>query len=138
MVNAALDRLRNAQLCLLKLEKQPINIVWRSPERMVRYLGEVLAVQTYGAPGKWPVQILNDDGELVDLFVVQRGRNLLDRAAVSIDDPEGERFSIPRPEYESAKTHLSLQALALVMEAFNLAVSGKDLPQPATLLLPAG
>jgi hypothetical protein len=132
-----LDRLRNQQLCIRKWEKTPIRISWRSPERMVRYLGEVLAAQEFG-PGKRPVQVLSEDGELVDLFRVQRGRNATGQAAIAVADPEGETFSIPRPDYDSSKGHLSLQALALVMESFNLAVSGKELPQPATLLLSGG
>jgi hypothetical protein len=133
----ALDRLRNRQLCMRKEGRIPLRIAWRSPERMVRYLGEVLAAQEFG-PGKRPVQVLNENGDLVELFRVQRGRNSMGRAAVAVDDPEGETFSIPRPDYDSSKGHLSLQALALVMESFNLAVSGKELPQPATLLLPGG
>jgi hypothetical protein len=132
-----LERLRNEQLCIRKWEKTPIRISWRSPERMVRYLGEVLAAQEFG-PGKRPVQVLNEDGELVDLFRVQKGRNSMGRVAIAVDDPEGETFSIPRPDYDSSKGHLSLQALALVMESFNLAVSGKELPPPATLLLSGG
>lgn len=136
---ARLDRLRNEQLCLLKEGKSPISVVWRSPERMVRYLGDVLAVHTLGAGEKrGPVQILNEDGELVDLFQVERGRGLLGIAAVAVEGPEGERFFIPLSEPGSKKAHLSLQALALVMESFNLAVSGKALPQPATLFLSGG
>jgi hypothetical protein len=132
------DRLRNTHLCLLKMGKKPLEIGWRSPERMVRYLGEVVAVHTLGDGDKnWPVQILNEKGELADLFRVERGRNPFGgpAVAVAVEGPGGEYFYIPPPEHG---THLSLQALALVMESFNQAVSGKALPQPSTLFLSGG
>src|SRR5262249_48087423 len=44
--------LRNEYVCLVKEGKTPIVITWRSPERMVRYLGEVLAVQDFGSGGR--------------------------------------------------------------------------------------
>jgi hypothetical protein len=137
---AALDRLRIEHLCLLREARTPVRFTWRSPERMVRYLGDILAVHTLGAGDKdgRPVQILNDDGHLVHLFHVRRGRELLGSTAVSVDGPDGERFWIPPTEPDSKSSHLSLQALALVMESFNLAVSGKALPQPATFFLSGG
>ena len=103
---------------------------------MVRYLGDVLAVHTLERRG--PVQVLNEEGELVDLFHVERGRDLLGSTAVAVEGPDGERFSIPAADHGTRKGHLSLQALSLVMESFNLAVSGKALPQPATLFLSGG
>jgi hypothetical protein len=134
-----LGNLRNEYLCLLKEGKRPIIFVWRSPERMVRYLGDVVALQTFAdGDRKGPVQILNEDGALVDLFRVGRGRDLLGGVAVSVEGPERESFYIPLPEPGSKTAHLSLPALALVMESFNLAVSGKALPQPATFFLSGG
>jgi hypothetical protein len=132
------DSLRNEHLCLLKEGKTPIRIGWRSPERMVRYLGDVLAVQTLGqGDGKGTIQILDEDGHLVDLLVVHKGRDLLGSTAVTVDGPEQEIFSIPVSTH-GPNTHLSLQSLALVMESFNQAVSGKNLPQPATIFLSGG
>ncbi len=48
----ALERLRNENVCLLKEGRTPILVNWRSPERMVRYLGEVLAVQGFGSSAR--------------------------------------------------------------------------------------
>lgn len=133
-----LERLRNESLCLLKEGRTPIIINWRSPERMVRYLGEVLAIQGFGS-GRARVKILSDNGERVELLRVERGRDELGRAAaVSVDGPEGESFFIPIPDRASKGAHLSLRALALVMESVNLAVSGKELPRAPTLFLSGG
>jgi hypothetical protein len=133
----ALDRLRNTQVCLLKVGKKPISIVWRSPERMVRYLGEVLAAHTLGVgDNKGSVQILNENGELVDLFRVEMGRS--NNAAVVVEGPDGETFFIPPPQTGTRNAHLSLHSLAFVIDSVNLAVSGKELPKPATLFLPGG
>lgn len=135
---AALEHLRYEHLCLLKEGKTPIIISWRSPERMVRYLGEVLAVQGFGS-GERKIIILNDDGYPVELFRVESGRDLLGRgSAVTVEGPERETFYIPIPERQLSDAHLSLQALALVMESVNLAVSGKELPRVPTLFLSGG
>jgi hypothetical protein len=137
---ATLERLRNEHVCLLREGKTPIIINWRSPERMVRYLGDVLAAQAFGT-AKRGIDIFNDDGRLVELLRVESGRGLLGRpAAVSVEGPEGESFFIPIPDRDRAskEAHLSLQALALVMESVNLAVSGKELPRAPTLFLSGG
>jgi hypothetical protein len=133
----ALERLRNENLCLLKEGRTPIIINWRSPERMVRYLGEVLAAQDSGS-GRATVKILNDEGMLVELLRVERKRDEAGRAAVSVEGPEGETYYIPIPNRASNGAHLSLQTLALVMESVNLAVSGKELPRATTLFLSGG
>jgi hypothetical protein len=126
-------------LCLLKEGKTPIIVIWRSPERMVRYLGDVLAAQTFGSGSKkGPIQILNDAGVVVDLFRVERGRDLLGTSAVSVEGPERDPFFIPVPDHDSKSAHVSLQALALVMESLNLAVSGKALPPPTAVFLSGG
>jgi len=132
-----LDRLRNEHLCLLREGKTPIIISWRSPERMVRYLGDVLAAQAFGGARRG-IEIFNEDGYPVELFRVEGGRGAAAGTAVSVEGPEGDAYFIPVPNRESKDAHLSLQALALVMESFNLAVSGKELPRAPTLFLSGG
>ena len=136
---SALADLRNEYVCLLKEGKTPIVVSWRSPERMVRYLGEVLAVQKFGS-GETKIKIFNEEGRLVQLLLVESGRDVLGRAAVSVEGLEGESFYIPIPDRAHAPKgdHMSLQAMALVMEAVNLAVSGKELPRSPTFFLSGG
>jgi hypothetical protein len=133
----SLDRLRSEYLCLVREGKTPIAITLRSPERMVRFLGDVLAAQSLES--KRMIQILDGAGWLVDLFRVETGRHLLTSgAAVAVDGPEGDSYYIPISQPGSKDGHLSLQALALVMESLNLAVSGKELPRPSTIIVPGG
>ncbi len=111
-------------------EVNPFEIDLRSPERMVRYLGEVIAAQTYaGDPRSIKVIVLTETGyAAVPLFNVVKGNLTLETAAVSVRDSEGERFSIPRPEHGSAERHRSLVALAFVQEVMSAAISRKSLP----------
>jgi hypothetical protein len=133
----SIDKLRNEYLCLVREGKTPIAITLRSPERMVRFLGDVLAAQSLET--KRMIQILDGAGHLVDLFRVEMGHHFLTGgAAVAVDGPEGDSYYIPISAPGSSNRHLSLQALALVMESLNLAVSGKELPRPSTIIVPGG
>lgn len=133
----ALADLRNNYICLLREGKSPIIIGWRSPERMVRYLGEIAAVQGYGTGDK-RIKILNDEGDPVELLRVVNGRDSGRGAAVSVEGPEGDSFQIPIADAAAKDAHLSLRALGLVIEAVNLAVSGKELPRTPTFFLSGG
>jgi hypothetical protein len=109
-----------------------------SARSKVSGINPVGQVQAFG-PGKRKIEILNENGRLVELLRVESGRYLLGRrAAVSVEGPEGESFSIPIPERTSSTAHLSLQTLALAMEAVNLAVSGKELPRAPAIFLSGG
>lgn len=135
-ISTAVSSLRDKYLCLFKEGRNPISVVWRSPERMVRFLGDVLAVQTYrGAPS---FRILNDAGHDVPLFLVEAGRGILTSAAVSVEGPDRENYVILAPEPASESGHLSLPALAIVTMSLNQAVSGKALPAPTTFFVPGG
>ena len=131
--------LRNEYVCLLKEGKTPIVINWRSPERMVRYLGEVLAIQKFGS-GENKIKIFNEEDRHVELLRVESGRDPHGRTAVSVEGPENDSFYIPIPDRDRTPKgdHLSLQALGLVMESVNLAISGKELPRTPTLFLSGG
>jgi hypothetical protein len=107
----------------------------RSPERMVRYLGELISVQNYGEETFVPKVFV--EGELVELFVVARGRLGTAESAVSVQDGEGEWFYVPTPMHGSPKRHRSIQVIALVVDVLNSAVSKGDIPQIQTLTLSA-
>jgi hypothetical protein len=134
--NRALDKLYQD---LLKRQKPPAKVIeynLRSPERMVRFLGDIIAVQQLAERPR-EIKIFMDKVP-VDLFVVRRGANYSGRSAVSIVDPEGVNFYVPIPDHGSPTKALSLQTLALVMDFLNSAVSGKTLPQPTTLIVTGG
>ena len=107
-----------------------LEIVFRSPERMVRYLGELIAVQDFAGQ---PVRQIRVLGELVDLFRVTR--KVSSNTAISVVGPEGERFSILIPDHGSDSRHRSLQTLSLAMDFVNIAISGESSPPPNTFVL---
>jgi len=111
-----------------------LEFLFRSPERMVRFLGDIIAVQEL-ANEPWEITIRHGDYN-VELFKVNRGLTV--NAAVAVVEPEGERFFIPIPDHGSPTKHLSLQTLTFVMDFLNSAVSGKSLPPPNTLLISGG
>jgi len=115
----------------------PLEFRLRSPERVVRYLGDLIAAQSLERDRYVPQIRLNENGysEYVDFLRVVRNAGYGKRWAVSVKDPEGERFGIPIPDYGSPDRHLSLQTLALSMDIYNSAVSNTSIPPSKTILL---
>jgi hypothetical protein len=109
-----------------------LDVQCRSPERMVRYLGELIAAQHF-RPHRFVPEVI--DPELRERFAllrVERGVPLPGGAAVAIRDSEGEMFYVPRPSYGAPGADRSLEALAFVSDALNMAVSKKAFPQVTT------
>ncbi|HKZ01787.1 MAG TPA: hypothetical protein VJ180_06085 [Pyrinomonadaceae bacterium] len=113
-----------------------IEVVFRSPERMVRYLGDIIAAQEL-ANDRHEFEIRYGD-QPVKVIEVNRGSDIRASAAVAIVDPERERFFVPIPDHGAPTQNMSLQTLALVMDFLNSAVSGKSIPPPSTLILSGG
>ena len=67
------------------------------------------------------------------MLTVKRGLSPPGGAAVSIVDPEGETFYVPRRKHDELKTDLSLETLAIVSDVLNAAVSKKAFPPVTTL-----
>jgi len=111
----------------------PFDAIFRSPERMVRFLGQVIAVQSLAKARYMPEITMNNN--TVPFFKVHRGNAKQGRTVVGVKGPEGEKFGIPMPDHGSSKRHRSLQSLALVMDFLNGAISGQVIPSPNTVLL---
>jgi hypothetical protein len=118
------------------MKLQPIEVNLRSPERMVRFLGDIISVQEL-AHDRQTIKILHNQ-RIVELLRVKRGPRMLANVAVAVTDAEGEEVYIPVPDHGSPTAHLSLQTMALVMDFLNSAVSGKALPQPTTVFVTGG
>jgi hypothetical protein len=118
----------------------PIEFRLRSSERIVRYLGDLIAVQSLERDRYVPQIRVDDNGtrEYVDFLRIVKNAGYDQRWAVSVKDPEGERFAIPIPDYSSPTRHRSLQTLALAMDIYNSAVSGTAVPTSSTILLRPG
>ncbi len=107
--------------------------VFRSPERMVRFLGDVIFAQNHNTPPFYPDIVVGE--EAVELFRVEAGMLVGGHGAVSIKGPEGMRFSIPIPDRKNPHHHRSLRALTFVADQINRAVSKDALPQFTTFTL---
>lgn len=128
----------NAKACaIVQKDEVPLEILFRSPERMVRYLGELIAVQNFrDDKRRFVPKSLDVEAEVeFDLLRVVRGAGAPGRTAVAIRDPDGEWFHVPKPEYGSKERERSLELLGLVADVLNGAVSKKSLPQVSTFTL---
>lgn len=130
-------RERAPKLCSPKSDSIaiPVAFHFRSPERMVRYLGELVAAQNYGARRFVPYTVDPETQEVLTLLRVVRGSPPPGVAAVTVQDPEGETFYVPKPDYNSTARDRSLEVLSIVSDVLNGAVSRKAFPQPTTFTL---
>jgi hypothetical protein len=120
-----------------KLDKKAYNIVFRSPESMVRYLGDLIAVQNYRRDGFIPTIFNPSIGREIPLFRVKRGVPGRNDATMTVSDHEHEAFYIPRPAYGELDRDRSMETLSLVADVLNGAVSKKAFPQVNTFTLSA-
>ena len=89
------NALKAADKALKTHRRKGIDPTMRSPKRMIEFLGELTALQSYGEKTYTPVTLVN--GEQVKFFHVVRGEKVNQGAAVTILGPEGEVFSVPQP-----------------------------------------
>jgi hypothetical protein len=117
------------------VHKEHASFQLRTPERMVRYLGDLIAAQSYG-PKRFIPEVLDlERGEHYKLLVVTRGAAPPGGASVSVRSPDGEMFYIPRRDPDAAKTDVSMETLSIVSDILNQAVSNKSFPAVTSLTL---
>jgi hypothetical protein len=113
-------------------------IIFRSPERMVRYIGELIAAQNYGGNAFVPTSVDVETGDEYALLRVIRGQPRAGGYAVKVVDPDGEVFYVPKPDYGDRNRDRSLELMSLVIDVLNGAVSKQAFPQVTTFsLLPS-
>ena len=115
---------------------------FRSAQRMIEYLGELIAAQLYIEDAYLPKMSLGVSRpigfrfEEVPLFVVQRGVGPL-RPAVVVHHAGG-FYSIPEPDFGSPTEARSLQVLDLVLQTVRAATHREDLAKLPSLGIIAG
>jgi hypothetical protein len=110
----------------------------RSPERIVRYLGDLISAQNYG-PHRFVPKFLDTERlETYTLLRVVRGIPPPGGTAVSVRSPDGEVFYIPRRDTDARKQDISLETLSIVTDVLNAAVSKKAFPEVTTLSVRGG
>jgi hypothetical protein len=110
-----------------------VKIQLRSPERMVRFLGDLIAAQAYGSKRFDPILIDPIREEEYFLLQVKRGVPPPGAAVVSVVAPDGETIYVPRRDPDAPKKDISLETLAIVSDILNGAVSKKAYPPVTTL-----
>ena len=107
---------------------------FRSAQRMIEYLGELISAQLYIEHRFMPefaFGVGKDDFREVPLFVVQRGIGP-ERPAVVVYH-SGSFYSIPEPAFGSPTEARSLQVLDLVLQTVRAATHREDLPKIPSL-----
>jgi hypothetical protein len=129
--------IRTADPCKTEFSR-PIEITFRSPERMVRFMGEIIAAQNYSSRPFIPQSLDLTTGTKFNMLRVVRGMPPPGAAAVSVRDPDGEIFYVPKPNYGAQDRDRSLEMLSLVGDVVNSAISKNSFPQVTTFTLSPG
>ena len=115
----------------------PIEVGIRSPKEILHYLGALTRLQR-AAPNRLPLSVATVQGEFMTVFWVRdpmREDEPHGQTAISVVGPDGVRYSIPYPQQESSSRDQSLRVLTLTSELLDVAISGKELPAPSSLIL---
>jgi hypothetical protein len=122
-------------------QRQPLHYVLRSPKSLLTYLGELIALQNF-AEDRYVPEIMvmgREQGKMtvsrMIVFQVVQGQPLGTKAAVSIQGPDGQKYSVPQPQYGSNSREQTLRVLAIAGELVNGALSDKDFPAPASVIV---
>jgi hypothetical protein len=108
----------------------------RSPDAMLNFLGEAIAVQNYFPPDQSyaPTVRVGLNYEKAKLFNVVRGAD--SSAVVTVrDELDGDLFSIPRPNYGAENEDKTLSAITLINQIIARQTLSKDLPKASTITL---
>ena len=105
----------------------------RSPQEMIRYLGDLIAAQTHPDPHlRYTPMIVHGIGHTpAVLFRVQKGK--ASNAAVRVVDDDGEEYSVPRPVFGTEEEDRSLRVLSVINLTIALRTRRKDLPVSSTI-----
>lgn len=114
----------------------PMKFAMRSPRSALSYLGQLIALQNFSRDAYVPEIVLRD-GQRITVFRVVRTEADARGAALSVRGPYGETYFVPHPKYGSATRDQSLRLLSIVGEVVNAAISEKDFPAPASVVVRA-
>jgi hypothetical protein len=122
-------------------QRQSLRYVLRSPKSLLTYLGELIALQNFSEDRYVPeiMVVGRQQGRIVvsrmTMFHVIRGQPLGTKVAISTQGPDGEKYSVPAPQYGSNVRDQTLRVLAIAGELVNGALSDKDFPAPASVIV---
>lgn len=126
---------RLAKVTRGKEKETPIDVTFRSPESMVRFLGSLISAQTHRSPPVIPTIFDFETKKEVPIFTVHRGLAIPTQAAVEVRDGEGEHFYIPVPDRSEGAKNLTLETLSIVADVVNTATAQAEIPQVPNVTL---
>jgi len=113
--------------------KQAIYFTLRSPKSVLSYLGELIALQNFSKDRYTPEIGVGD--KKITIFTVVRGALPAGQTALAVRGPDGESYSVPWPVYGTSRRDQTLRVLAIAGELVNGALSDKDFPAPASVVV---
>jgi hypothetical protein len=115
-------------------ERQPLLFVLRSPKSLLTYLGELIALQNFASVAYVP-EVFTANGKKAALLRVIRGKPMGEPIALSVRGPDEQVYTVPRPDYGIPNRDQTLRVLGMVGEVVNGAISEKDFPAPASVVV---
>jgi hypothetical protein len=115
--------------------RAPLKITLRSPRSELTYLGQLIALQNF-SKDKYIPKTMGPKGPIT-VFRVVRGAPGAAGAALAVLGPHNDTYYVPHPDYGSVERDHTLRVLAIAAEVVNSAISDKDLPAPASIVVRA-
>jgi hypothetical protein len=84
-----------------------------------------------------PELVVGKEAKRMKIFRVVRGRPAGEKVVISVRGPDGEVYTVPEPDYGSSTRDQTLRVLAITGEIVNGALSEKDFPAPASVVVRA-
>ena len=112
-----------------------VDIVIRSPDGLLYYVGELIRVQLKAKANSFLPQFITSDGDEAPLFWVKKGQGFT-QAAVSVTH-RGETYYVPKTKY-MGNSHRSMQVINLIKQVFDLNIKNEDKPDSPLITLPLG
>ena len=115
--------------------RAPLQLSLRSSRGVLTYLGQLIALQNFAKEKHLPKTMV---GTLpITVFRVLRGAPDAAGAAVAVRGPDGDTYFVPRVDHAAEERDYTLRVLSMAAEVVNSAISDKDLPAPASIVVRA-
>jgi hypothetical protein len=117
-------------------QQHALKFAYRSPRALLAYLGELITLQNFKEKYE-PELVVGKEAKRMKIFRVVRGRPAGEKVVISVRGPDGEVYTVPEPDYGSSTRDQTLRVLAITGEIVNGALSEKDFPAPASVVVRA-
>jgi hypothetical protein len=117
------------------VQQYALAFAYRSPKSLLAYLGELIALQNFSREKYVPRIRVGKELKEMTVFRVVRENASPGRSALSVIGPDRAAYVVLEPEYGYEFRDQTLRVLAIAGELVNGALSEKDFPAPATVVV---